>query len=153
MSQQFVYRGLAQEQNLAIVIDGMLDFGRQQAWPEPVIAHVHLVLEEVIVNIISYGAQDNTLTEFELLLEQTQDGLHIQISDNAAAFNPLQVPPPDLDADLDERSVGGLGIYLLTQLTNSQSYRRDGNWNRLQLTKIWAPAAAQADASGNRIQG
>lgn len=139
MSQQLVFRGLAQEQDLVQVIDSVLDFAKRQDWPEDVTSHMHLVLEEVIVNIISYGAQGEPLTRIEVLLEQTGTSLRIEISDNAGAFNPLLIAPPDLDADLDERSVGGLGIFLLTQLTNSQSYQRDGAWNRLQLTKVWQP--------------
>jgi len=140
MSQQLVFRGLAQEQDLAHAIDSVLDFAKRQAWPEDVTSHVHLVLEEVLVNIISYAAQDDPVTRIEVLLEQTGASLRIDIADNACAFNPLLVAPPDLDADLDERNVGGLGIFLLTQLTNNQSYQRDGAWNRLQLTKVWAPA-------------
>ncbi len=48
-------------------------------------------------------------------------------------FNPLTRAEPDLNASLDERPVGGLGIFLIRRLTQSVEYRREGNWNRLHF--------------------
>ena len=96
---------------------------------------LRLVLEEVLMNVISYGAGGGAVPHVQLNMVHEENTLSMEIADNGIAFDPLQLPPPDLDAEIDDRPIGGLGIFLVRELMDSVTYRRDGDWNRLMVTK------------------
>jgi hypothetical protein len=106
--------------------------------PEETLFQVRLVLEEVLMNVISYGAGGGAIPDVQLNMAQVENTLSMEIADNGIAFDPLQLPPPDLDAAIDDRPIGGLGIFLVRELMDSVTYRRDGDWNRLMVTKALA---------------
>ena len=103
--------------------------------PEETLFQVRLVLEEVLMNVISYGAGGGAVPHVQLNMAQKDGTLSMEIADNGIAFDPLQLPAPDLDAEIDDRPIGGLGIFLVRELMDSVTYRRDGDWNRLMVTK------------------
>jgi len=103
--------------------------------PEETLFQVRLVLEEVLMNVISYGAGDGAVPHVQLNMAQKDGTLSMEIADNGIAFDPLQLPAPDLHAEIDDRPIGGLGIFLVRELMDSVTYRRDGDWNRLMVTK------------------
>jgi len=103
--------------------------------PEETLFQVRLVLEEVLMNVISYGAGGGAVPRVKLSMAQEDSTLSMEIADNGIAFDPLQLPAPDLDAEIDDRPIGGLGIFLVRELMDSVTYRRDGDWNRLRVTK------------------
>ena len=103
--------------------------------PDETLFQVRLVLEEVLMNVISYGAGEGAVPHVQLNMAQKDGTLSMEIADNGIAFDPLQLPAPDLHAEIDDRPIGGLGIFLVRELMDSVTYRRDGEWNRLRVTK------------------
>lgn len=97
--------------------------------------NLNLVLDEVLTNIISYGYDDGGPHEIAVGLELDRGVLRVVVEDDARAFNPLAADPPDLDAGLDERRIGGLGIHFMRTLMSSLDYAREGGRNRLTMTK------------------
>ena len=64
------------------------------------------------------------------------DGLlKIVITDNGIPFNPLETREPDITLPLEERPIGGLGIFLVKQLMTDVRYDRSEGKNRLTMTK------------------
>lgn len=59
--------------------------------------------------------------------------LVVEFGDQGIEFNPLTVDPPNLAINLEERAIGGLGIFLLKAFAHSLSYRREQGWNRLRF--------------------
>ncbi len=55
----------------------------------------------------------------------------IEFRDQGIAFDPLSLPPPDLNSPLSERKIGGLGVFLIRKMINEVRYRRDGDQNVL----------------------
>jgi serine/threonine-protein kinase RsbW len=69
-----------------------------------------------------------------------QDRLIIELHDHGRPFDPATVPKPDLDADLNERHAGGLGVYFIQQLMDAVHFESTpGQGNTLTLTKFRAP--------------
>jgi anti-sigma regulatory factor (Ser/Thr protein kinase) len=101
----------------------------------PVRQAVTLALEEVIVNVIEhgYGGQEDQLITVEICIEAGE--VVVAIEDSAAAFNPLDVPAPDITAPLELRQPGGLGIHLTRKVMDGLKYHRTDGKNRLVLTK------------------
>lgn len=92
---------------------------------------IHLVVEEALVNVVSYsGAKNMTLT-----LEGSSDRLMLTISDDGVPFDPLAIPPPDIDAGLDDRVPGGLGIFLIREKMDEVSYEYRDSRNILRMVK------------------
>ncbi|TXT38694.1 MAG: anti-sigma factor [Comamonadaceae bacterium] len=134
MSDQLTLQCRATAADLAQLLSQVDSFGQRQGWTAHALSQVRLVLEELVVNIVSYGVQDGQVPELALSLVQQGLVLDMEISDNGVAFDPLQAAAPDLSADLDHRPVGGLGIFLVTQLADTLDYQRDGQWNRLRVS-------------------
>ena len=94
---------------------------------EGLVPQVDLVMEEVLVNAISYAySQGNG----EIEVECVADGpgrLRLTVKDWGVPFNPLDRAAPELSMDISSRQVGGLGIYLVKQMASRLSYEyRDG---------------------------
>jgi anti-sigma regulatory factor (Ser/Thr protein kinase) len=58
-----------------------------------------------------------------------------EIEDDAQPFNPLEAPPPDVNAPLRERPLGGLGIHLARTMMDAMAYRRENGKNILTIRK------------------
>ena len=116
-------------------------FGEAQAWTPQVQFKVRLALEELVINVMTHGdegLETNANTPPPcILVTLAQEGaqLSIVVADTGVAFNPLQKPPPDLTSCVEDRPIGGLGVHLVAQLMDSVAYQRDGEWNRVTLTK------------------
>ena len=104
---------------------------------------VTLAVEELVTNTIGYGYDDGGEHSIDVVLRIEGDTLTVEIADDGRAFDPLQAPEPDLGAPLEERAVGGLGIYLVRKTMDGVAYRRQDGRNVVTLTKHVAPAQAE----------
>ena len=65
-----------------------------------------------------------------------EDAVTIEITDEGRSFDPLNdAPEPDLMSPIEERQVGGPGVYLARTMMDELVYRREGNRNYLTLMK------------------
>ncbi len=96
---------------------------------------VHLALEELITNIISYGHSDEKSHVIKIRLELDKSHLRIEIRDDGIPFDPLTRPEPDTTIPLEDKPVGGLGILMARKSMDDISYERRGAENILTLTK------------------
>lgn len=96
---------------------------------------LNLVLEELVTNIIFYGYDDKEEHQISIHLSYIDRTFQIIIEDDAREFNPLTKAEPDLDADIENRSIGGLGIHFVRQIMDSFTYVRKENKNIVTLTK------------------
>ena len=97
---------------------------------------LNLALEEWVVNVINYAYPKGMRGHVEVTANVTDDVMTLVIKDHGAAFDPTQHAEVDIDAELDDRDVGGLGIYLVRTIMDGVAYQRtpDG-YNRLELMK------------------
>ena len=72
--------------------------------------------------------------QVEARLELKDGALRITLLDDGIPFDPLSAEQPDVHAPLDERDVGGLGIFLVRELMDEVVYQRQGDRNRLTLS-------------------
>ena len=108
-----------------------------EAWPEEMAFQVTLALEEVAMNIINYAYPEGTPAASQVALKSEADKLTITITDQGKPFNPLEdAPAPDLEASLEDRQVGGLGIHLARSLMDEAHYARQDGANRLTMVKL-----------------
>ena len=133
MSEQFKLKVETNPSELERISAAVEDIGQRENWPAQFIFRVNLVLEELGLNIMSYG-YDEGLHEFEITLTSEADVLRIEFTDDGRPFDPLnEAPELDLDASVDDRKVGGLGIHLVRTMVDEMSYRREQDKNHLTL--------------------
>ena len=119
------------------------EFGEHCELPPGDIYKINLALDELITNLISYAYPDGGEHAIDLHLAYADGRLTAVLVDDAAPFDPLsEVAAPDLDAPLDERPIGGLGLHFVRTLMDECAYQRDGERNRLTLIKHIKPANA-----------
>lgn len=93
--------------------------------------HIYLVLDELLTNTINHGQAN----DISVSAHYDDPILTITIKDNGQAFNPLKdTQEPDLDASLEDRAIGGLGVHFAKNFMDQLSYKRDGQYNHLTLT-------------------
>lgn len=98
------------------------------------ILDTQLAVEEAVTNVIMHG-YDGRAGEIHILCTASRGIIEIQIEDTAPPFNPLSVPDPDFTADIQDRRIGGLGIFLIRRVMDDVMYRNDQGKNILVLVK------------------
>ena len=96
---------------------------------------IKLALEEAVTNVILYAYPDKKGQDIRIDMSYEHKRLTIVITDTGISFNPLERQEPDLTLSLEERPIGGLGIYLVKQLMTEVSYSRSAGKNILTMTK------------------
>lgn len=108
----------------------------QKLGPAPeTLYFVQLAIEELITNCIKYGYDDSGEHTIVIVLSVADEHLSITLIDDGHPFDPLAVPPPNLSLDIQDRPIGGLGIFLLRELADEMTYERRDGRNRLTLSK------------------
>ncbi len=119
--------------NLQYIQGSVEELGVRESWPDSLTFKVNLVLEELGLNILSYGGQEEDQNpEIEIVLISEEDSLTIEVVDDGRPFNPLQdAETPDVEALLGDRPIGGLGVHLVKTLMDDLSYERAAGKNHL----------------------
>jgi serine/threonine-protein kinase RsbW len=111
-------------------------FGEWHGVPLDAVFVVSLSLDELVTNIVVHaGKKDPRAQEIVLRLKTVNKEVQVELEDDGCAFNPLELPEPDLNAALQDRDPGGLGIHLARTLMDCIHYSRVGRRNLLTLTK------------------
>jgi anti-sigma regulatory factor (Ser/Thr protein kinase) len=104
-------------------------------------AKFELALEEVFMNVVMHGTP-GAGTQVEVSVTLCDDGLTLMVADDGPAFDPLLLPAPDVAASLEDRKVGGLGVFLVRQMMDAVNYQRVAARNELRMRKRLTAAPA-----------
>ena len=111
-------------------------FSEENALPNGPFQQVVLVLDELLTNVISYGFPDVRTADISVSANLKDGALHVMIEDNGVAFDPLrEAAIPDIDANMEDRNIGGLGVHIAKTMMDDISYLRVDNKNQLRFHK------------------
>lgn len=110
---------------LAEISEMIAETSQKAGFNEEEISQIQLSVDEACTNTIMHGLKQDSERTFELELQWNSGEIEIVISESGVPFDPTSVEEPDLSASLEERSVGGLGIYFIKQLMDEVEYRLD----------------------------
>ena len=97
---------------------------------------VTLSLDELVTNIIQYGTKDDSEGLIRVRVEVHPELVRIEIENRGFRFNPFEeVAAPDTSLPLEERPIGGLGVFLVKSLMTSVHYEHEDGTNRVILTR------------------
>ena len=114
----------------------LVEFAKVQGLPESVVFPIQLSIDELFTNIVSYGYTDDEIHNVEVLIKVDDQTVHVDLVDDARAFNPLtETEEFDPDQSLDDRRIGGVGVHLVKTMMDDVSYEHSDGKNRLHLVK------------------
>jgi len=99
--------------------------------------NLNLVMEEVVVNVISYAYPEGKEADIELLAESDDKELTFVLSDRGKEFEPTmnEINDADMEVNPAERDLGGMGIYIVKNIMNEVTYQRLEGKNLLTMKK------------------
>ncbi len=122
--------------NLSVLAKDLEGFCARAGVDEAVAYAFELCLDELFTNIVSYGYGEGNEGSVSLELSVSDGVMSAEISDSAKPFDPfVQAAAPDLNRPLEDRDIGGLGIFFIKRTMDKVSYRRDGGRNVVRLSK------------------
>ena len=97
---------------------------------------IRLSIEETVENVVQYAYKDSIgWMEVETNLDDKGFMLTVTLKDAGKKFNPLEMPDPDVNLPLEEREIGGLGIFLCKQFMDEVEYHYEDGCNILTMKK------------------
>jgi anti-sigma regulatory factor (Ser/Thr protein kinase) len=109
---------------IASLQDQLEAYGRQHRIAPRVLHDVQLALEEHLTNVISYAFRNDQEHQINVRIQIRESELAVEVEDDGRAFNPLEQKP-----------IGGLGVYIMRQSLDSLQNRREQDRNRVVMIK------------------
>ena len=108
---------------------------RAAGFNERVVYSVQLAADEAASNIIEHAYAGHPEASFLLRCEYSNGQLIMTFFDRGDSFDFSKVETPDITADLSQRKIGGLGIFLMHKLMDEVVYKVTRSGNYLTLIK------------------
>lgn len=118
------FRGFIQERCAAV--PGMTD---------EILYDIQLAVDEACTNIISHGYAGLAPGSIILDLEIDPDKIMVSLTDFGHSFEPSSTPVPDVNAPIEERELGGFGLFFIQQSVDEMNYQVTEDGNKMTLTK------------------
>ena len=90
-----------------------------------------VVVEELVLNIVDYAQSDY----LDVDIIRKRKSITLRFRDGGVPFNPLEKETPDFSIPMEDRKIGGLGIFLVIQYMDTVAYKHVGGENILTVTK------------------
>lgn len=121
-------------EQLVEIIEDIDSFGQEHGWDPDLIFRVTLVVEEMVQNVLDHGYAD-CAGDVKVLVQSRPNTVSIDIVDDASKFNPLEdAPEPDLTSVIEDRRIGGLGVYFMSKLMDEVTYEYESGQNKLHIS-------------------
>jgi anti-sigma regulatory factor (Ser/Thr protein kinase) len=97
---------------------------------------IDIAVEELFVNIAHYAyAPDVGEAVISVAKDKEKNQISITFADSGKPYNPLEKPDPDVTLSAEERSIGGLGIFMVKKSMDDMRYEYKDGQNILTITK------------------
>ena len=121
-------------------LDEIRDFvggiAQSAGFNEKDVYNIQLAADEAASNVIEHSYEDVSDGVLDISCGVRKNTLTIILVDHGKSFDPSAIPMPDLKADLADRQIGGLGLFLMRKLMDEVHYESDSKNNRNTLTLI-----------------
>lgn len=109
---------------------------RESGMDDSEVYAVQLAVDEACSNIIEHAYGGQNRGEIECACEVSEEAFTIVLRDHGQPFDPASIAAPNLDLGLNERQVGGLGLFLMRHLMDEVHFEAQGEaGNVLTLVK------------------
>ena len=109
---------------------------RKLGCPRKVITQLAIAIDEIYSNIVKYGYPDKKGPVTVRLIEKEEPhNIYLRFSDEGVPYNPLTETDPDTSLPLEEREMGGLGIFMVKKSMDDIRYKYEKGQNVLTIMK------------------
>jgi serine/threonine-protein kinase RsbW len=123
-------------ENVPAAIDCVTKSAQEAGFDEAVLYQLQLAVDEACANVVHHAYKGMEPGDIEVSCSFDEQRLVIRVRDWGRSFVPEDVPEPDVDAPLEERSLGGLGLFLIRQCMDEVEFSfEDKDGNELTMTK------------------
>ena len=97
------------------------------------VTQIGVAIDELFSNVVRYSGSSN----MKLILHVNEDVLTAKLTfiDEGVEYDPLSKADPDVSLSVEDREIGGLGIFLVKKIMDGVEYKRDGHKNVLTVVK------------------
>ena len=121
---------------LSRMLVALEEFAEEHGVPPLQTQRITLSVDELVTNIIRYGTRPLEDAHIQMWATIVDGTFRIEIEDSGVPFDPFhEAPVPDTTLPLEERPIGGLGVFLVQSLMTTTSYERVKDRNRITLTR------------------
>lgn len=135
MSQRYQITRAAELDQLSVFREFISDCCKKHNVPDETVFELKLAVDEACTNIIEHGYKDMDPGSIILSFRIEPGRILVQITDFGHVFEPADAPKPDVEAALDDRPLGGLGLYLIYRTMDNIDYHSSDDGNTLTFTK------------------
>jgi serine/threonine-protein kinase RsbW len=111
--------------NVTAAVDFVVEAARARGFGDQALYQIRLAVDEACANIVEHAYRGTDRGEMEISCGLQDHDFVICIRDWGQGFDPDSVPQPDLTVPLEERSLGGLGLYLIRHMVDRMQYHSD----------------------------
>lgn len=108
---------------------------RENGFSDKDVYNVQLATDEAASNIIEHAYEGIADGQLVISCGFKDEKLTVTLVDRGVSFDPSAIPMPDLKADLSDRQIGGLGIFLMRKLMDEVHYDPGTEGNKLTMIK------------------
>lgn len=135
MSQRYQITRAAELESLPLFRDFIAECCSRHNVPDETVFELKLAVDEACTNIIEHGYKDMDPGSIILSFRIEPDRILASITDFGHIFEPAEAPKPNVEAALEDRPMGGLGLYLIYQTMDNIDYESSQDGNILTFTK------------------
>ena len=117
---------------LAEFIDGIAE---QAGLDMSVSMSLNLAMEEAVSNVMLYAYPQGSKRQVQIDATVQDGTIKFVISDSGIPFDPTAKKDANIDLSVEDRPIGGLGIYMVKQIMDTVNYEYKDGKNILTLTK------------------
>lgn len=131
-----IYKNLAVKENYKPFYDWLHKVCDEWKLSDTLINKIDMSAEEIYANIMFYSYPKNSGI-IEVTMSKYSDRVTIKFEDEGIPYDPLKKPDPDITLPPEERPIGGLGIFMVKEMTDEMKYEYINNRNILTLTFMY----------------
>lgn len=124
----------ARFENLALIGDFIAGIARKAGFDEKGVFNLQLACDEACTNVIEHAYAGGP-GQIRIAVTVYPDRIQIQVHDTGRPFDPRAVHTPDLEAPLERRETGGLGLHFMRSIMDEVRFEFDQDGNRLTMVK------------------
>jgi len=124
-------------ENIGVVTDFVGERLEKMNCPMKIQTQINIAIDEIFGNIAHYAYTPETgMATVRVEIDDDPLSVIVTFIDGGVPYNPLEEAEPDITLSAEERSLGGLGIFMVKKSMDEITYRHENGKNILSIRKI-----------------
>ncbi len=128
--------------NLAEIAEFVGEHARRSGMDEDAVYDLQTAVDEACTNAMQHAYGGEGDGEVRVCCYEEEGEFVVRVTDHGQPFDPASVPEPNLQLPLEDRDIGGLGLYFMRQMVDRVEFGTlNGQGNQVTLRKRYLGAA------------